>query len=227
MKIPQGMTLFLGAPGSGKTTLASYFCHKFMKQKKNKNKNCFSNVPILGALQLNCNEDLGKYLVEDGMVVIDEGGIEYNNRAYKLLPKTTIQFAKLYRHYGIKHFLFFSQGMDIDITFVRLCDRVCLVRKSYIPYFIFIREVKKVVGIDEISKQLVDQYEMKPFGWHWVFMPLAWRYFDTYETPFLPSKKFLVWDNKTRFVMPSEPILASTDGNTRASDSEGKAIASQ
>lgn len=205
MKIPNGMTLFIGAPGSGKTTLAAYFCRRFMR--RNPDKNCFSNVPILGAKRLDCNLDLGKYLVEDGLVVIDEGGITYNNRAYKSLPKETIQFAKLYRHYGIRHFLFFSQGMDIDITFVRLCDRVCVVRRSIFPFFVFIREVKKVVGVDDVTKQLVDQYQYKPLGFHWVFMPLAWRYFDTYETPYLPSKTFPVWDNKTRFILPDESIV--------------------
>lgn len=214
MHIPPGMTLFIGAPGSGKTTLAAYFCKRYMR--RHKDKNCFSNVPILGAKRLDCNADLGKVLVEDGMIVVDEGGIEYNNRAYKLLPKTTIQFAKLYRHFGIKHFLFFSQGMDIDITFVRLCDRICIVRKSLLPYFIFIREVRKKVGIDDLTKQLVDQYEYKPLGFHWVFMPTVWRMFDTYETPFLPSKDWKVWDNKTRFVCPSEPYTASENENARS-----------
>lgn len=214
MKIPLGMTLFIGAPGSGKTTLAAYFCQRYMK--RNKDKNCFSNVPIIGAKRLDCNADLGKVLVEDGMIVVDEGGIEYNNRAYKLLPKTTIQFAKLYRHFGIKHFLFFSQGMDIDITFVRLCDRICIVRKSLLPYFIFIREVRKKVGIDDMTKQLIDQYEYKPLGFHWVFMPSVWKMFDTYETPFLPSKDWKVWDNKSRFVCPSDSYTASENENARS-----------
>lgn len=202
MKIPKGMTLFIGAPGSGKTTLCAYFTKQFKKDKKNKNRSIFCNVPILGTKQLDCATDMGKYLIEDGCVLVDEGGIEFNNRQYKTLDKDVIKFAKLYRHYGITNFLFFSQGLDIDITFVRLCDRICIVRKSYIPFFIFIREVKKYIGIDDISGQLVDKYEFKKFGFHWVFMPTLWKMFDTYETPYLPSKTFSEWNNKSRFVLP-------------------------
>lgn len=101
--------------------------------------------------------------------------------------------------------------MDIDVTFVRLCDRIVIVRKSIIPFFIFLREVRKKVGIDELTKQLVDQYEYKPLGIHWVFMPPVWRMFDTYETPYLPPKQWAIWDNKTRFIVPaSSPIQSES-----------------
>lgn len=200
MTIPKGMTLFIGAPGSGKTTLCAYFYKKFSHSKKYKNKSFFSNVPILGAVRIDVPIDCGNYLIEDGIFCCDESGIEFNNRNYKALPKSTIQFAKLYRHYGLSSFLLFSQGLDIDITFLRLCDRVCIVRKSIFPFFVFIRECTKYIGIDEITGQLVDKYKFKPFGFHWVFMPTCWKYFDTHETPFLPSKSFPYWDNKTRFI---------------------------
>lgn len=199
MKIPRGMTLFIGAPGSGKTTLCAYFAKRFFKSKEYKDKNIFSNVPILGCKVIDPQTDMGRFLIEDGVVIIDEGGIEFNNRQYKSLSKDIIKFGKLYRHYGISSFLFFSQGMDIDVTWVRLCDRICLVRKSYIPFFICVQEVRKFIGIDELSKQLVDQYEFQKFGKHLIFAPLCWKLFDTYETPPLPSKSFAIWNNKNRF----------------------------
>lgn len=193
------MTLFIGAPGSGKTTLCAYFSKQFYKDKKNKDKTFFSNVPILNTTKIVPNDDLGNFLIEDGCVCIDEGGIEYNNRNFANLPKSVIKFAKLYRHYGIKSFLFFSQGMDIDVTFIRLCDRIVIVKKSIIPYFVFTREVRKVIGIDELTHQLVDMYKFKFLGFHFVFMPSVWKLFDTYETPPLPFKQFPLWDYTNRF----------------------------
>ena len=203
---PKGMTLFIGAPGSGKTTLCAYFVRRFNKKRKNKGRNVYSNVPILKSKKIVPNEDLGRYLVEDGEVIIDEGGIEFNNRKFKTLSPDIIKFAKLYRHYGITNFLFFSQGMDIDITFVRLCDRICLVRKSYLPYFVCVKEVRKFIGIDDLTKQLIDQYEFKFLGKHLIFAPLCWKMFDTYETPFLPSKSFEEWNNISRFILPEDKI---------------------
>lgn len=220
MKIPKGMTLFVGAPGSGKTTLCAYFAKKFFKSKQYQGKNIFCNVPILGCKVVVPNEDMGKYLIEDGVIMVDEGGIEFNNRQFKTLSKDIISFAKLYRHYGLSSFLFFSQGMDIDVTFVRLCDRICLVRKSYIPFFICVKEVRKFIGIDEIQKQLVDQYEFKKFGTHLIFAPTCWKLFDTYETPPLPSKTFPIWNNRSRFTSPLPPSSISADevGTLKKSD---------
>lgn len=174
---------------------------QFNKKRKYKGKQIFCNVPILHSLQFNPTEDMGQFLIEDGVCIVDEGGIEFNNRAYKTLPKSVINFAKLYRHYGITSFLFFSQGMDIDVTFVRLCDRICIVRKSYLPYFICIREVKKYIGIDELTRQLIDAYEFKFIGRHLVFAPTCWKYFDTYETPPLKAKTFYEWNNISRFTL--------------------------
>lgn len=197
--IPKGMTLILGAPGSGKTTLASFFCKKFLRCKKNANRNVFSNVPIVGTKKIVPTEDMGKYLIEDGLIVIDEGGIVFNNRHWKKLDNNIIEFAKLYRHYGLTNFIFFSQGLDIDVTFQRLCDRICIVRKSLIPYFIVFRDVKKVITIDDVTHQLIDAYcfRFAPFGTHYVFAPLCWSLFDTYDAPKLPSKQFPIWNNKT------------------------------
>lgn len=198
--IPTGLVLFIGVPGSGKTSLCAYFSKVFHKRKKYQGQNIYSNVPIIGTLEYNPTDDLGVNSIENGVILCDEGGIVYNNRKFKSLPQSTITFAKLFRHYGISSFLFFSQGMDIDITFVRLSNKICLVYKSLIPGFICVREVVKYIGIDDISKQLIDQFQYKKsHGLHLIFAPPCWKLFDTYEKPALPEKQFLEWSYKNRY----------------------------
>lgn len=206
-RIPKGLTLFIGVPGSGKTTLcarAKVLHNRTLRRKKHKlGDNFYCNVPILGAYQIS-PQDLGHNLIENGVVVFDESGVDFNNRAYKSLSQSVIKWAKYYRHYGIKSFMMFSQGMDIDITFVRLADRIGIVTKSIIPYFIQVRYARKVVGIDDISHQLIDMYKWRLFGRKLIFAPTCWKYFDTYETPLLNEAKFPIFDYKTRWDLKSQ-----------------------
>lgn len=122
-----------------------------------------------------------------------------------------IEFAKYYRHYGIKAFVFFSQSLDMDITFQRLADRVMIVKKSVIPYFIAVREVRKYIGIDDQTHQLVDQYEWTPLSRRWIFAPPNWKYFDTYDSPPLEQKEFEMWGKKTRWDETLEEVKKPLD----------------
>jgi len=192
--------------GSGKTTLAAHFAREFKRDKKWKDKNIYCNVPIKHTLMLNPADDFGTYLVEDGVVIVDESGIEFNNRAFKTLPKQVIQFAKYYRHYGIKSFVMLSQGLDVDITFQRLADAIFIVRRSYLPYFVCVKQAIKFIGIDETTGQLVDKYEWKRGGKHLVFMPPCWKWFDTYETPPLKEREWKEWDYLSRWLSPLEEV---------------------
>ena len=70
--------VYFGVPGSGKTTFAAWVAKRVLK----KGGRVWSNVPIKGTIKLNPADDIGKYLIQDGHVLIDEAGVEYNNRDF-------------------------------------------------------------------------------------------------------------------------------------------------
>jgi len=55
----------------------------------------YSNVPITGAYKLDPQHDIGKYMIVNGKVIIDEAGIEYNNRSFKTFPPEAIYWYTL------------------------------------------------------------------------------------------------------------------------------------
>ena len=101
---PHVLNVYFGVPGSGKTTFAAYLTRwalhenviiRFCRRHQNpvtrallnsrylkRRIDVYSNVPITGAYVLNAREDIGHYMIEDAKVIIDEAGIEYNNRNF-------------------------------------------------------------------------------------------------------------------------------------------------
>ena len=104
-KIRNVLEVYFGVPGSGKTTLAAWFTKQANKQAWpikwafkhpqyklsrwilssrfwKRSRGVYSNVPITGAFKLDPQQDIGKVMICEGEVIIDEAGIEYNNRNF-------------------------------------------------------------------------------------------------------------------------------------------------
>lgn len=181
------ISVYFGAPGVGKTTIASLIARKDMK-KGNK---VWSNVPITGTYKLDTKNDIGNYDIYDGRIIIDEAGVEYNNREYKKFSQKEVKFFKYHRHNKLSIDIF-SQGYDdMDKKIRTLAQKYYVVKRSIIPYFIYTRRIAKKIDIDKLSKQIIDAYYFIPFGRRYYFAPLAWKLFNTYSRDKLPIK---VWD---------------------------------
>ena len=214
---PHVLNVYFGVPGSGKTTFAAHltrwalhenalirFCRRhpnfltrpllnsrYLKRRIP----VYSNVPITGAYQLNPQLDIGKYMIEDAKVIIDEAGIEYNNRNYKAFPQEAIYFYKYHRHYKVSVDVFSQSYEDMDVTLRRLAQNFYVVRRSLVPFCVVARRIRRRVGVDEQTKQIQDLYSMglPLLDTRRIFSPPLWKLFNSYSRKELPQKEWPVW----------------------------------
>ncbi len=214
---PHVLNVYFGVPGSGKTTFAAYLAKRCMKQSRfitwaqkhpgkltgkllassflKRSIPVYSNVPITGALQLDPQRDIGKYMMVGGKVIIDEAGIEYNNRNFKAFPPDAIYWYKYHRHYQCSVDVFSQSYEDMDITLRRLAQNYYVVKKSFLPYFVVCKRIRRKVGIDENTHQIIDHYYfgLPVLGTKWIFTPPLWKLFNSFSRKELPEKAWPVW----------------------------------
>ena len=149
MKDNKIISIYFGLPGAGKTTIAAHNASKCLKSGMK----VYSNVPIAGTIHY-CADDLGVYSLTDGRVILDEAGIEFNNRDFKNFKKSALSFFKLHRHYGLSIDVF-SQGWDdMDKKIRTLAQRYYLVKRSIIPFFIVKVPIRRRIGVNKYHKFL-------------------------------------------------------------------------
>ena len=185
---PAELSVYFGVPGSGKTTFAAYLAKQHMK----KGGQVYSNVEIIGTYKLDSRKDLGKYMIKDARIIIDEAGIDYNNRDFKSFPVESLRYFKTHRHYRVAIDVFSQGPDDMDKKIRTLARRLYIVRKSLIKGFIYRRRIAKKVGISEMTKDIIDEYSFVPFSRKYIYAPKLWKMFDSYNTENLLEK---TWKN--------------------------------
>lgn len=195
--------IYFGNPGSGKTTLACRNAYKIIKKYKRTKKADYHHI------YANFDNKLTKYsdMVDLGnwtfppysYVIVDEAGIQYNNRKFKTLSQSTIQWFKLHRHYRCDVDFISQSWEDIDITVRRLADELWYIKR--LGPFTLLRKVYKTVEIDNTTHQIIDGYkfgkllpQLLPFPFHRTHFKIFlrkpyYKYFDSYSTPDTPVIK--------------------------------------
>lgn len=186
------IVIYIGAVGSGKTTICAMLAHKAMKR----NRKVYSNVDeIEGVIPISA-DDIGKFNLHDGLLLFDEAGIEYNNRLsvskkspssgqYKGMTQDAIKWFKLSRHFKVD-VVIFSQAQDFDVTLRRLASKIFIVRKSLIPCFSSYKRLAAHWVTDQSTGDPRLEWTFVPFSTRWVFRPRYYKYFNSYNVPDLP-----------------------------------------
>lgn len=180
------ITLLLGAPGTGKSTFFSKLAKKNLKKR-----DVYCNFYIANTKMINL-DDLNYNKIENALILWDEGGTDFDNRNFKNFKDRYTRFFKMHRHYNLD-IIIASQGMDIDKKIMTLVDRIIVMRPTiFAPYLNCYRKVKKILEIDEETRQFIDCYSWKGLP-HYNLAFRYWKYFNSHWQDILNDKEFPVW----------------------------------
>lgn len=124
------ISLYLGLPGCGKTTLMTKLAIEGLRKYDHVYCNVRLNIPMVKYID---NSMVGKYQLENGLVLIDEGEIFAEARDYKNFPKSMSDWFMLHRHYKCDVAIFAQRFKGVDVKIRNLSEKTWLVRRSVIP----------------------------------------------------------------------------------------------
>lgn len=120
--------LYIGLPRSGKTTLITKHAIAALKRGQN----VYTNIDLdidSDHLFLIDNDDIGDVLMENGLLLIDEGEIFADSRQYKTFSTRLTKFFMLHGHYKLCIEVFTQRYKGVDNKIRNLCERLFLVKK--------------------------------------------------------------------------------------------------
>lgn len=196
------VTVFVGLPGSGKSTFAAAITSQVLSlQKKGKNIKVFSNVPILGAFEYNFRQDFGHFEeFKDSIIILDEAGLDACNRNWKdNLDDESLEFLKKIRHANSKLICFSQTWDDFDVKIRDLTGMLYILRRSIIPGFTVSIPVFKKIDVDEETHEFKELYFkdhpiLRLFTSVRIFRKKYYKMFDSWDMPTLPSKQFSTYE---------------------------------
>ena len=178
--------IVMGKPGVGKSTYLAKMAQKKMK----KGINVFSNVYIEGAYEITLKSDLNKYLITDGLVIIDEAGFEFNARDFKKFSTELYRFFTMHRHYNLDVVLAVQFWDRLDIVIRELVRKITVVKPTLLGlWFIRSKDIKCDIDISE-EKQIVELFSWKLFSTRYYYKKSTWHLFDSFYRDDLPNKEF-------------------------------------
>jgi hypothetical protein len=185
-----GLTLIMGAPGTGKTQLMA----KLTREMLRKGVKVWSTEPIEGAMKFDIKTDPMKFNMQDGLVIIDEAGLYADSRDWKGFTTQQTMFFKLHRHLGL-HIAVLSQDKeDADKRIRDLATKIYVLKKWSIKRIVWMQRYTIDVRESQEKTDIVKIYERVAAYMHGT--KLFWisnkdrRLYNTYSMPTLPDKEW-------------------------------------
>lgn len=195
---PQPVTLYFGAPRSGKTMFLTRLAVKYHSKLTT-----FSNYPLnLDPLYSFNKRHFDTFqFPEYSLLLFDEGSLNgFDNRNFKSnFSENSLEYLKLIGHYK-NLIVFANQGWDeLDKKIRILTTQVWLVKK--LPLFSVAIRIYLTTGIDDISKEPKDYYKFPnllrlifdPSVIQLCYRPAYYKYYDSWDRPIRPDIKLRKW----------------------------------
>lgn len=185
------ISIVMGKPGAGKSTWLAYTAYKYMK----KGIPVWSNVQITGAYKIDLKNDLNTYQIENGLLVIDEAGFEFNARNFKSFSDKLYRFFTMHRHYNIDVILAVQFWDRLDIVLRELVQRIIVVKPTIFKrWFVCSRDINCAIDINE-EGQIIERFSWELFITGLKYYPVrkARRLFNSYYKDNLKEKSWDVW----------------------------------
>lgn len=198
--------LFIGLPGSGKTTemtkqaimhTRGSFIQRLLKVKP-RFQTVYANMYLPNSFEFEA-DDLGKFKVpEDTLMIVDEAGIYFDSRKFKTFSNYARDFLKLHRQHKVK-MIFASQSTDVDKKIRDICDEIWIM-KCIAGVLVVKRRVKKAItvsnntvnnsgsdsGTINLGGDVVEKYKYVGLP-RFTFVPRYVEFFKSYNPPELPQ----------------------------------------
>lgn len=189
---PYKLILVFGKKGSGKSTRLVKEAYTHMK----KGWHAYTNMDemfIDGVRHFNIDH-LGDFVPEANSVLfLDEVGMIWDNRDYKVFKPCVRDFFKLQRHYKVKVYMA-SQSFDVDKKLRDLCDCMYL-HTNFMRVFTLGKRITRKITITESTSEaesrIAQDLVICPF-WNWTltYIPKWAKYFDSHV---VPQKEYIVF----------------------------------
>lgn len=183
------VTGYFGLPGSGKTTFLAMLAQKELRRirkGKSKYKRVLCNFYCQGCYRLNWN-DLGRYLIEDSLILIDEITLVADSRDFANMKAYTKEFLLLHRHYRCDLVYFTQHYNNVDKKIRDITYDLFFVR-PFIFQMSRATRIFRTLDIQEQTHEIVNGYRFPSlldlfFGkiHRYCFRPRWYKYFDSFE----------------------------------------------
>ncbi|MVX63135.1 ATP-binding cassette domain-containing protein [Clostridium chromiireducens] len=188
------LELIMGKAGSGKSTLIAHL----VKKANKKNRPIYCNHHVLGAQKIE-HTWLGRYMLENCDIIIDEAQICFDNRDFKNFTKELKFFFSNYRHFKADIYIVSQSWDDLDIKIRRQAKKIYIMQNSFIPFTILLQRIRMKFGVNEDKTDIVTKFgtSIVPLiGWSLKLNFTVWHYFDSYSKPNLPPVPYqTLWGN--------------------------------